>query len=144
MVIVLLLLLLLLWAALAVSSTRRYNLDQLRCALDTLATGAGYQLPNYRLVETPPGEVSRTEFRDGEPTTIYLCLRRRDTNGKITNYDSHTVKMAYIHELSHLLSPHQSHDALFYQIEGDLTKEAIRSGWLRGDAKVDSRYPCRG
>jgi hypothetical protein len=97
-----------------------------------VAQFSGYQLPTYYIRDSKIGK-SRTIFRTGHHPVIEIWFG---------DHNDDTIKMVFLHELSHVISKEPNHGPQFYKIEDDLRQTAITLGYLDPKSQIEHDYPC--
>ncbi len=143
MVVEMMVLLLILWSLMTTKTKSSQLLNQLQNCGRRIVQISGHRYPQHLLQEEKGTLPSHTTFIEGETPVVYLVLRRGDSNSDVNGsyFDEHTLIMAYIHELTHLLSP-PGHGEGFYALEKRLILHAYILGFLRSGDELDPNYPC--
>lgn len=131
----LVLLLLVFWLLIA---PHRSFKDKYKSFIDDIVHTSGYVCPSFNLVERYTFGNSYTQFHNNKTPTIYILAR----DGQGRAYDEDTIKLAIIHEMSHVIYGGENHPKEFYDIERKLKDVAIHTNHLHGESQVDPMYPC--
>jgi hypothetical protein len=108
------------------------DFDDLVEMAENVCSEGRYRMPDFELVKSDSGQ-SRTLFFEKGPPRIEL----HETE------DHATLRLVFLHELTHVLLDSEDHDRTFQQRQGDLTLLAMELGYLGYDAEVEDDYPCR-
>lgn len=105
---------------------------------DNVCRVACYNLPEYGVRITTTGN-SYTTFADNQHPIVNL---RAYYDNKL--YDDDTLKLAFLHEIAHILCPDHHHDSYFTHVQQQLVNAAISLYYLSPNSVVDADYPCQG
>jgi predicted metal-dependent hydrolase len=115
----------------------KWILDALNDLGDDVCNQLQIQIPDYHLHHTTSN--SHTIFRKrGVPQ---ILLRMVDAQGRL--FDTDTIYMAFLHELAHVILPHENHSDKFDKLEDILIDAARDLKYLSRNARVADDYPCK-
>jgi hypothetical protein len=100
---------------------------------------AGYNLPDYDVVVKSSGS-SYTAFPIGRPPVVNIRAYHNNNNSM---FDPDTIKLAFLHEIAHVLCPDCQHNHEFERIETHLLAVACRLYYLSSSSVVSEDYPCK-
>lgn len=105
---------------------------------DNVCRIARYQLPEYGIRIMSDGN-SHTSFVSDHRPIINLRVYRDNRP-----YDDDTVKLAFLHEIAHILTPGHHHDQYFDRVHQRLMDAAVSLYYLLPTSAVHGSYPCQG
>lgn len=111
--------------------SRSNHFDDLIEMAETICTEGRYTMPDFELVASTMGQSRTLFFEKGHPR-----VEIHETT------DMATLRLVFLHELTHVLLDSEDHDQTFRQTHADLTVLAVELGYLVYDAEVDEDYPC--
>lgn len=114
------------------SVSKKHDFDDLTDMAENICSTVGIDIPAYTLAKSN-SKTSQTIFYEKDDPQIQM-------------YDSDdiiTLRIVFIHELTHVILNSEKHDRRFEDLCAKLTLAAIDLGYLNDDDEVDESYPCK-
>lgn len=114
------------------SISKKHDFDDLTEMAEEICATAEIDIPAYTLAKSN-SKTSQTIFYEKDVPQIQIY----DTDDIIT------LRIVFIHELTHVILNSEKHNRQFEDLCAKLTLIAIDLGYLNDDDEIDESYPCK-